>query len=131
MRPIRILPCALAALFFAAAAPTAHAQSADAIYSGGDLDQPPKLANPTKTARIVAQSYPANLKRMGVAGQAQVQFVVDANGKVEPESVEVVLASTPAFGDAAKEVVPQIEFHPGKAKGQAVRSRVLLPIMYK
>ena len=71
------------------------------------------------------------LKKTGVAGQAQVQFVVDASGKVEPASVEVVLASQPAFAAAAKEIAPRIEFTPGKAKGQAVRTRVLLPIQYK
>ncbi len=127
----RLVPLALAALLTVAAAPSLRAQSADQVYAGEDVDTPPKLANPAKTARIVAESYPAGMKRAGVAGQAQVQFVVDASGKVEPESVEVVLASTPAFASAAKEAATKIEFTPGKSKGQPVRTRVLLPIQYK
>jgi len=131
MRLTHILPLAVAALFTVAAAPALRAQSSDQVYAGEDVDTPPRLSNPSKTARLVAESYPSNLKSAGVSGQAQVQFVVGADGKVEPGSVEVVLASTPAFASAAKEVVTKIEFHPGKAKGQAVRTRVLLPIMYK
>ncbi len=123
------------ALLLSAAVPAiARAQaaaSAAPIFAGEDLDTPPKLVNPTKTARVVSDSYPANLRRMGVAGNVQVQFVIDPTGKVEPESVEVLQASTPAFGDAAREAAKKIEFYPGKAKGQTVRTKVLLPIVYK
>lgn len=121
-----LLPAALPAMARAQAA-----ASAAPIYAGEDLDTPPKLLNPTKTARVVSDSYPANLRRMGVGGSVQVQFVIDPNGKVEPESIEVLQASTPAFGDAAREVARKIEFHPGKSKGQTVRTKVLLPIVYK
>ena len=131
MRHARLLSFAIAAVLVATVAPTARAQSSEQVYAGEDLDSPPKLVNPSRTARLVAESYPSALKRMGVAGQAQVQFIVEANGKVDPSTVEIVVASTPAFGAAAKDVIPKIEFFPGKAKGQAVRSRVLLPIMYK
>ena len=131
MRHARLLPVALAALFTFAAAPALRAQASEQVFAGQDVDTPPRLANPAKTARLVADSYPANLKRVGIPGQAQVQFVVDTSGKVEPESVEVVLASTPAFASAAKGVATKIEFTPGKSKGQVVRTRVLLPIQYK
>jgi periplasmic protein TonB len=127
-----LVACALAV---SAARPSvARAQaaaSASPIFAGEDVDTPPKLVNPTKTARVVSDSYPANLRRMGVGGSVQVQFVIDPNGKVEPESIEVLQASTPAFGDAAKEAAKKIEFHPGKSKGQTVRTKVLLPIIYK
>lgn len=131
MRHTALVPVALAALFTVTAAPTLRAQASEQIYAGEDVDTPPRLANPARTARLVSESYPALLKKTGVAGQAQVQFVVDASGKVEPASVEVVLASQPAFATAAKEIAPRIEFTPGKAKGQPVRTRVLLPIQYK
>jgi periplasmic protein TonB len=125
----------VSALLFSASVPAvARAQaaaSAAPIFAGEDLDTPPKLVNPTKTARVVSDSYPANLRRMGVGGSVQVQFVIDPNGKVEPESIEVLQASTPAFGDAAREAARKIEFHPGKSKGQTVRTKVLLPIVYK
>jgi periplasmic protein TonB len=122
---------ALLAVLTLAAPSALRAQGGDGVYAGEEVDSPPRLSNPARTARLVAESYPAELKRSGVAGQAQVQFVVDAAGKVEPGSVEVVIASTPAFALAAKAVATRIEFTPGKAKGQAVRTRVLLPIQYK
>lgn len=125
---------AIAVLAAAATPARASAQaaaSAAPIFVGDELDIPPKLLNPTRTARVVADSYPANLRRMGIGGSVQVQFVIDLNGKVEPESVEVLQASTPAFGEAAKEAVKRIEFYPGKSKGQTVRTKVLLPIVYK
>jgi protein TonB len=131
MRMSRLIPFAVTAVLIVSVAPAVLAQSSDQVYAGEDVDTPPRLVNPAKTARLVAESYPAQLKRSGVQGQAQIQFVVDASGRVEPESVEVVLASTPAFAVAAKEVVPKIEFTPGKSKGQPVRTRVLLPIQYK
>lgn len=107
------------------------AQATDAVYAGSDLDTPPKLSSMTQTSRLVQASYPAELRRAGINGMVQIQFVVDAHGKVEPSSIEVLDASLPALGDAAKDVVAKIEFHPGKVKGQAVRSRVMLPIVYK
>jgi periplasmic protein TonB len=131
MRWSRLIPVAVTALLVVTAAPAAFAQGGEQIYAGEDVDTPPRLANPARTARLVAESYPPQLKRSGVQGQAQIQFVIDASGKVEPGSVEVVLASTPAFAVAAKEVAEKIEFTPGKSKGQPVRTRVLLPIQYK
>lgn len=106
-------------------------QSATPVYADADVDTPPRLANPTRTARLVADSYPSEMRRSGVAGQAQLQFVVDTTGKVEPESIQVVLASGPAFAIAARSVAPKFEFTPGLANGQRVRTRVILPIQYK
>lgn len=131
MRISRFFPIALAAFALAIAPATLRAQSADQIHAGEDVDQPPKLANALKTAKIVFDSYPPMLKKAGLSGHAQVQFVVDAQGKVEEGSVEIVLASSPAFGAAAKGVVTRIDFTPGMSRGHAVRTRVLLPIMYK
>ncbi|MEO6444295.1 MAG: energy transducer TonB [Gemmatimonadaceae bacterium] len=108
-----------------------RAQSSGQIYVGMELDQPPKIANPAKSVRILAEAYPPNLKRAGVPGDAQVQFVVDAQGKVERASVEVLHASTQAFGEAARSAVSKLDFTPGMTNGQAVRTRVLLPIMFR
>jgi protein TonB len=116
----------------AVAAPAvARAQSADAIYAGPDLDAPPKLVNGQATARMIQDAYPEQLKRAGINGTVQIQFVVGSNGRVEPGSVEVVAASVPALADAAKQVVEKIEFNPGTANGKAVRARVVLPIVFK
>ncbi len=127
----RLLSVVLAAAALSALPSTVAAQSSDQVYTGSDVDTPPRLSNPTRTARLVADSYPSEMRRSRTAGQAQLQFVVDTAGKVEPESIEVVLASGPAFAVAARSVAPKFEFTPGKSKGQRVRTRVLLPIQYK
>lgn len=126
-----LLSVALAAASLSLAPRVLPAQSASPVYAGDDIDSPPRLANPTRTARLVADSYPSQMRRSGVAGQAQLQFVVDTAGRVEPESIEVVLASGPAFAVAARNVLPKFEFTPGRAHGQRVRTRVILPIQYK
>ncbi len=109
----------------------AQAQAADSVYTAAELTTPPKLASATATAHQIQRSYPENLKRAGITGQVQVEFIVDSKGKVEASSVEVVLASVPALGEAAKGAVQEIEFIPGKLNGNPVRTRVLLPISYK
>ena len=122
----------LALVVVAVATPTAlRAQASDAIYAGQDLDTPPKLANMNATARLISEAYPEQLKKAGISGTVQIQFIIGTNGKVEAGSVEIVAASLPALADAAKQVAEKIEFKPGEAKGQAVRARVVLPIVFK
>ena len=46
-------------------------------------------------------------------------------------SVEIVDATQPAFGEAAKKALLQVDFKPGKVSGSAVRTKVSLPIVYR
>src|SRR5258708_38394511 len=96
-----------------------------------EVDTRPNFSCPPATARLIARSYPEQLRRAGISGSVQLEFIVDASGKVEPGSVQVVVASVPALGEAAKAVVEKIEFTPGTIKGEPVRARVLLPLSYK
>ena len=118
------------ALALVAAVP-ALAGAQDKIYDAGELTSQPKVASMTRTAQLVQSSYPAKLRTAGVDGTVQVQFVVGADGKVESSSIQVVAATVPALGDAAREVASKLEFKPGKVDDAAVRTRVLLPIVYK
>lgn len=106
-------------------------QAQDRVYTVEELTTKPKVASMTRTAQLVQRSYPDKLKSAGVDGTVQVQFVVGPDGKVEPGSIEVVAATVPALGDAAREVAGKIEFQPGKVNDAPVRARVLLPIVYK
>ncbi|MCC7002211.1 MAG: energy transducer TonB [Gemmatimonadaceae bacterium] len=101
------------------------------IYNPSELDSPPRLSSQEMTARLLARSYPADLQKSGVTGIVQVQFVVDKTGKVDPNSIKIVSSTVPQLADAAKKVVEEIKFRPGQVKGQAVKSMVLLPIVYK
>lgn len=96
-----------------------------------ELETMPKFSNASAAARTIANSYPSAMRSAGINGSVQLEFVVSDKGKVEPGSVQVVAASVPAFGEAAKRVAERIEFTPGMIKGAAVRARVLLPLVYK
>ena len=108
----------------------AAAQSAE-VFGPEELSAVPKLVSPAAAARLIARTYPENLRRSGTGGTVRLSFVIGTNGKAEPGSIEVVDASTPALATAAKSVAENIEFVPGKKGGQSVRSRVELPITYQ
>jgi TonB family protein len=103
----------------------------DKVYPIAELTNPPKLASAVQAARLISESYPADLKSRGVGGMVELQFVVDSKGKVEAGSVEVVDATQTALGEAAKKVVAKLDFQPGKLNGAAVKTKVVLPIIYK
>ena len=113
------------------AALPAVAAAQDKVYDAAELTTKPKVSSMARTAQLVQKSYPAKLKSAGVDGTVEVQFVIGTDGKVDPASVEVVAATVPALADAAKEVASKLEFQPGKVNDAPVRTRVLLPIVYK
>lgn len=122
----------LATVAAAALAPTAvQAQDAAKTYTLAEVEQKPALASVSNFQRIVSDGYPEEMKRRRQGGIAEVSFVVDAQGRVEPNSVEVVGASAPQFGEAAKRALLQAGFRPGKVSGNAVRTQVSLPIVYR
>ncbi|MBL0939846.1 MAG: energy transducer TonB [Gemmatimonadaceae bacterium] len=125
-----VVPVVATLLLAGPLASTAAAQD-DKVYPMSELTNPPKLSSATLAARLIQESYPADLKSRGVGGMVELQFVVDSKGKVEPTSVEVVDATQTALGEAAKKVVAKLEFAPGKLNGSAVKTKVVLPIIYK
>jgi len=100
-------------------------------YTLAEVETKPSLASVATFQRVVSEGYPEDLKRRRMGGIAEVSFVVDASGKVEPSSVEVVDATQPAFGEAAKRALLQTGFKPGTVSGSPVRTKVSLPIVYR
>jgi TonB family protein len=110
---------------------TVRAQDAAKTYTLAEVETKPSLASMTSFQRIVSEGYPEDLKRRRMGGIAEISFVVDATGKVEASSVEIVDATQPAFGEAAKNAIIQAGFKPGKVSGSPVRTKVSLPIVYR
>lgn len=108
-----------------------NAQSGDIVYASSDLEVPPRIAVPTAASRALQDAYPDALRRAGIGGVVQLQFVVGTSGKVEASSVEVIESPAAALSAAAKRAVARVEFKPGMHHGVAVRSRVLLPVEFK
>ncbi len=107
-----------------------RAQDATKIYELSEVETMPKLSSTAFMARIVQEAYPASLRRAGVGGAVQMEFVVDEKGKVDASSVDAI-SNVPLLVTAAKEVAPKLEFVPAKIKGTAVKSRVVLPLIFK
>ena len=104
---------------------------AQAVYGADQISTPPRLISPAAAARAVARSFPAELRKTRAGGTVQLRFVIGADGKVEPSSIEVIEAPVRALGAAARTVAERMEFVPGKKGGAAVRTRVQLPITYR
>lgn len=123
------MPAVLALLFAGPLAQSAAAQ--DKVYEMSEVQSAPKLSSATMAARLIQESYPEDLKRRGVGGMVELAFVVDAKGKVDPASVVVNDATQTALGEAAKKVISRLDFQPGKMNGAGVKTKVVLPIIYK
>ena len=109
----------------------AMAQDASKTYTLAEVETKPSLASVQAFQRVVSDGYPDDMKRRRMGGIAEIAFIVDATGKVEPGSVEVVDATQPEFGEAAKKALLVTGFKPGKVGGNAVRTKVSLPIVYR
>jgi TonB family protein len=92
------------------------------ILSVADLDDRPKA---------VAQNsavYPRSLKTDGLTGQAEIEFIVDRDGRVL--FPRIVSSSHEDFGWAAATAVAQWKFNPPLRNGQRVDVRMSVPVMF-
>lgn len=105
-------------------------QAQETIFSLAEVSEPPMLKNPQGVADAIQQAYPPVLRDRGISGKVQVRFVVNMDGKVDPETVEVVNSSVVGLGSAAVGVVKEFEFEPGKKDGTAVKTIVVFPIQF-
>ena len=74
-------------------------------------------------------NYPESARKEGIEGKVLVQFSVSKEGSVE--GAEVVRGINEALDQEALRVVKQAEFTPGYQKGEKVRVRMTIPIVYK
>jgi periplasmic protein TonB len=68
--------------------------------------------------------YPEVVRRRGRGGEVEVQFVVDATGRPDVKSIEILHSTDDALTAAVVDVVPQMRFYPAEAGGQKVRQLV-------
>jgi hypothetical protein len=74
--------------------------------------------------------YPFPLRRKGGGGAATLQFMIDATGRVEMESVQLLADTDPQFALACREVLPDMRFIPAEYDGKTVRELVRMPFMF-
>lgn len=92
------------------------------ILSSTDLDHRPKVI------QQVSPSYPRALKDDGLTGQAEIEFIIDRDGRVL--FPRIVSASHEDFGWAAATAVAQWKFQPPQKGGRSVEAKMSVPILF-
>lgn len=84
-------------------------------------ERPERLSGPLPV-------YPDILRQAGVAGRVLVEAVIDTTGRAIPRSVRIIQTPHSGFDQAAKNVLLQSLFRPGRVGGRAVKVLIRLPI---
>lgn len=100
-------------------------------YETHVLSRQPELRNLSQVRSFMERNYPRMLQDAGIGGKVVLQFVVEANGTVDAESVTVVEASHEQFAGVSKQVVERFRFRPGVYQDREVRVLVKMPITWQ
>lgn len=98
--------------------------------AGGSTDTIPPVFDTTELDELPEQlaqpnpRYPDGLRRAGVSGLVQLQFVVGIDGKVDERSVRVLTSSHPAFTLAAFQALRESRFRPARLGGRPAAALV-------
>lgn len=94
-----------------------------AAYDVDTVDQRPAIA------RRVLPEYPQRARRLNVQGKVFVRLIVDTSG--QPKECKIHKADPAGyFEDAALAAARKTRFIPGKVKGRAVNTVVLVPFVF-
>ena len=91
----------------------------------GEFEKPDTPPVPVRTR---PPEYPSQLKRDGVSGMVVVNVVIEADGSVA--DVEIRKSTNSEFDAPALEAVKNWRFKPAKKDGNAIRSKVALPLKF-
>jgi len=104
--------------------------SAQQVYEVSQLTEKPRIASPMAAQQAIQRAYPRSLQARGVEGRVVLEFVLKADGHVDPASVVVQQSESDGLSDAAKQAIEEIQFVPGTVSGSAVATRVVFPITF-
>lgn len=95
------------------------------VPSAAEVDQPARVLVPG------VPRYPPVLRAGGIEGRVVMRFVIDTEGRVEPESLRVVGSSHAGFENAAREAVMATRFRPARMLGRTVRQWVEQAVTFR
>lgn len=87
-----------------------------------------KPDTPPVPVRTPPPVYPSQLKRDGVSGMVVVNIIIEADGSVA--EVEVRKSTNAEFEGPAVDAVKNWRFKPAQKDGNAIRSKVALPLKF-
>lgn len=96
------------------------------VYTEAEVDRVAELAPASHFSPV----YPADLKRNNVTGVVVAEFVVDAKGRIERETVGMVYSPHPLFTAAVSVALDDARFTPAMRDGHPVRQYVQLPVHF-
>jgi protein TonB len=90
------------------------ADSARVRFATAEVDQLPELRGSMNPL------YPERLKRAGVSGSVQVEYVILPNGRADSASVRVIDSTEPEFTTSVIRAVLSASFKPARRQGRPV-----------
>jgi len=102
----------------------------------GSPDSMPLVLSTTEVdavPEVISQPYPRypdGLRRAGVSGQVQLQFIVGIDGRVDEGSVRVVVSSHPGFMLSALQALRGSRFKPARRGGRPTAALVQQTIRF-
>lgn len=109
-----------------ASATVAAMVDAQEVYTEADVDTP---ARPDASVPF-EPLYPDSLYAAGAPGTVLAEFVVMADGQVRWETIDVVTATHPLFGDAVRRALVTARFFPATRQGRRVSQVVQLSVRF-
>lgn len=97
------------------------------VYHADEVDEPAAI----DTMEFVQPHYPDSLRAFQVAGSVVALLVVDTTGVPVAGSIEVVSATSPAFGAAVVRALAVSRFVPARRAGRAVRQVLVVPFTFR
>lgn len=101
------------------------------VYQEAVLDTRPALANGTEASQAIARLYPRMLLNAGIGGTVMLRFIIEADGRVDASTVEVVDAPHDQLAAASRQAIATFRFTPGRYRGEDLRVVVQMPITWQ
>lgn len=74
--------------------------------------------------------YPRMMQQASIEGQVLLQFVVEVDGHVQGDNIDILQASHRAFEGPARDMISRCLFRPGRVRAKPVRVLVQMPIVF-
>ncbi len=97
-------------------------EETEMVFEWGEVDKDPRAI------AQISPNYPHTLRKTGIDGQVDLEFIVNSSGRVE--SVKVIRGDGVEFIKEAIIAVKKWKFKPGIKDGEKVSVRMRIPIVF-
>jgi TonB family protein len=110
--------------------PTIGADSIMRLLDSQRLFATNEVDTPAKIVSMPEPEFPDSLRAVGVGGSVVIEFIIEANGQLNKESVGIVSATHTKFADAARLAVLEATFAPAMKAQRPVAQIYQLPVTF-